>query len=656
MILVFFINGLAFFVMGLAIALETRRPSRLKLVESLWLLAIFAFLRSLVNWMGMFLLIQEQAALAGDNLPLQTAQLLLILLSSISLLQFGTKTISVVTQRYRWLRWIHLALISFWLLAVIQTVYSSSGTSADWLLAADVWSRYLLYVPGAALAGLAVFFHYRVLREMKLPHIARNCLGVVVVFGLQAILAGLVVSPASYFPASFLNESSFLAVVSVPVQVFRTIMTLAITYFIIRTLAVFRVEQDHQLEVATQRRLQAQQEALEAQCRACKEIENWSRKLEDMISAIATAISQPLELKEMLDIARRKALELTGLESCVIFLVDNQRRELRIFEHQGLSQRALRELGRMKFGEGLAGRVAMSGEPIVVENVSEDPRIISNLARESGLQFMASVPLKSKGGLLGVMNLASTSRHSFKPQEVALLIAIGQQVGVAIENAKLYEQLQSMAALEERDRLGRELHDGLAQVLGYLQMKSKAVEGLLSSGQAAQAQAELHEIQEVAQEAYGDVRESILGLRTTITPVVGFIPALTEYLHKFSQQSGIRARLVIDDDAEMEFAPAVEIQLLRIIQEALTNIRKHSQASRAWVRFEADGDGAVITVEDDGRGFDPSCIGQDGQEHFGLQTMRERAEGVGGELDVSTRSGQGTMVIVRLPLSRIGGK
>ncbi len=103
MILVFFINGIAFFVMGLAIGFEARRPSKLKLAQNLWLLAVFAFLRSLANWAEMFLLIQGQATPASDNLPLQTAKVLLLPLSCIFLLQFGTKTISAATQRYRWL-------------------------------------------------------------------------------------------------------------------------------------------------------------------------------------------------------------------------------------------------------------------------------------------------------------------------------------------------------------------------------------------------------------------------------------------------------------------------------------------------------------------------------------------------------------------------
>jgi signal transduction histidine kinase len=384
--------------------------------------------------------------------------------------------------------------------------------------------------------------------------------------------------------------------------------------------------------------------------------------LEDVVNTIAMAISQPLELKEMLDIALRKALELTGLEVGGVYLVDDRTQELMLVAHHGLSQRFVHGIERMKFDEGLTGRAARSGEPIIAEDISEDSRLTRMVVKEEGLKFQASVPLKSKDRVLGVITMASKSHRPFTPQEVTLLTAIGQQIGVAIENARLYERVQGMAASEERDWIGRELHDGLAQVLGYLHLKSKAVEGLLSSGQMAQAQDGLHEIQEVAREAYGDVRESILGLRTTITPSAGLIPTLTEYLHKFSQQSGISARLVIGDDAKhampwMEFAPAVEIQLLRIIQEALTNIRRHSQARRAWVRFEADGEGAaVITVEDDGRGFDPARLGQDGQEHFGLQTMRERAESVGGDLHISTQPGQGMKVVVQLPLGRRGGK
>jgi signal transduction histidine kinase len=651
MILLLFINGLAFFVMGLAVTLETRRPSTLKLAKSLWLLAVFAFLRSLSNWAEMFLFIQGQAAPASDNFSLQTAKALLLPLSTMFLLQFGIKTIIAADQRHLWLRWVPLALISFWLLALIQVIYSSPGASTEWLLAADVWAHYLLYLPGSVLSGLAVFLHSRVLWEMKLPHIARNCIVAAAAFGLKAIVAGLVVPPAPYFPASLLNESSFLAVVGMPVQVFRTIMTLAITYFIVRILEVFEIEQNRQLEVATQQRFQAQQETLEAGRQAREEIEQWSKQLEDVINTIATAISQPLELKEMLDVALRKVLELTGLEVGTVFLADDRARELTLVAYQGLSQRHIQDLRRIKFGEGLVGRVAGSGEPIVVENLSEDPRLISKVTKEEEIRYSANVPLKSKGRVLGIMGLASKNYRQFSPQEVTLLTAIGQQIGVAIENARLYQRVRSLAAEEERGRLAREMHDNLAQTLGYLNLKASITEKRLSSGQIAQAQASLLELKQIAGEAYTDARETIFSLRTTASSELGLLPTLREYLAEYRAHYGVDAQLVVDNESLPEFPADVGIQIICIIQEALTNVRKHAGASRAWVRFEQDGDRVRISVEDDGQGFDPAQVAGEGQRYFGLQIMRERAESVGGDLELDSRPGKGTRLVIRVPLT-----
>ncbi len=684
MVLVFFINGLAFFVMGLAVTLKTHRPSRFKLAEGLWLLAVFAFLRCLANWGEMFLLIQNQAMSTRDNLSLQALKAIMLPLSIVFLFQFVVKSFIAANLRLFWMRWVPFALFSFWLLALIYTMSSSSMISAAWLLAADVWGRYFLYLPASALAGLALFIHSRILREMKLPHIARDCFGAAMALGLKTIVAGMVVSPAPYFPASFLNESSFLAAVGVPVQIFRMVTTLAIAYFFVRMLNVFEIEQKREIEAATQLRFQGQQEALEAQRQAREEIGRWSKKLENMINTITMAINdalsrvdkrastakkygapflflgkagdfqegvsiQPSELREMLNVALHEVLEFTMFEVGGVFIVDDRTKELVLAAHLGLPEKVIQGIERVKFNERLVEKSDRSWELIAIEDICEDSRL-TKMAFEEGLCFSACVPLRFKDKVQGVMYVASISQRPLKPEDKTLLAAIGQQIGVAIESMRLYERVQNLAVLEERDRIGRELHDGLAQVLGYLYMKSKALEELLSSGGAIQAKAKLREIQEVARDAYRDVRESILDLRTTITPGTGLIPTLKEYLHKFSQQSGLRAELVIEGDGYMEFTPAAEIQLLRIIQEGLTNVRKHSQANRAWVRFEPSEEGAVITIEDDGQGFDPSRIGQDGQQHFGLQTIRERAESVGGDVQILVQPGQGTKVVVKLPL------
>jgi len=548
-----------------------------------------------------------------------------------------------------------LALIVLWLLALLPVVYSSSGTSADLLLAAEVLARYFLYVPGAVLAGLAVFLYGRRLSsEMKLPHMARDYIGMAAAFGLKAIVAGLVVPLAPYFPASFLNESSFLAVVGLPVQVFRTITTLAIAYFVVSILKALEVEQNRQMEVAIQQNLQAQQEALEAQRQARAEMEQWNKQLEDMVNTIATAIGQPLELREILNIALHKALELPGLDSGGVFLVDDRAQELVFVAHHGLSQRFVQAVERMKLGEGIAGRSAVSGEPIIVENLSDDPRLTKTIIKEEGIKFHASVPLKSRGRVLGVMNLSSKSHRSFTPQEVIFLTAIGQQIGVAIENARLYQQGRRLAALEERDRLARELHDYLAQALGYLNVKASLMDDLLSKGQLTQAQASLLEMKGIAREAYTDVREGIFSLRTMAAAGLGLLPTLREYLAEYRVHYGLETSLSIDDESLAEFPADVGVQISRIIQEALTNVRKHAQASRAWIRFEPDNTHVRITVEDDGLGFEPAQLTGEGRQYFGLQIMRERAEGVHSSLELHSRPGQGTRIILRVPRA-IGG-
>ena len=216
---------------------------------------------------------------------------------------------------------------------------------------------------------------------------------------------------------------------------------------------------------------------------------------------------------------------------------------------------------------------------------------------------------------------------------------------------QLLQQQRALAALEERERLGRELHDSLGQVLGYVNVQVQAARELFSSGQAATADATLSRLAKVAQEAHADVREYILGMKTSVSPEWGFFPALEQYLQRFSQNYGIQIALSLPDDrAECPFMPAVEVQLLRIIQEALTNVRKHAGARSVQVLFTFSADQAQVLIEDDGCGFDPARLTTSDGQHFGARIMRERAEEVGGTLEVRSAPGQGTKVIVQIPL------
>ena len=221
------------------------------------------------------------------------------------------------------------------------------------------------------------------------------------------------------------------------------------------------------------------------------------------------------------------------------------------------------------------------------------------------------------------------------------------------ENARLQERLLSVAVLEERERLAREMHDHVGQILGYVNTKAQAVRALVEAGHLDEARRQLAQLEEAARQVYADLREAILSLRTAPAPHRPLDQALKEYVRRFSDLSGLPVDLSVDEAVALGALPATsQLHLIRIVQEALTNVRKHARARRAEVRCARDGDVLMIRVSDDGVGFDPSVPGGTG---VGLETMRERAAAVGGVLTVRSAPGAGTTLEVRLRIGRDGG-
>jgi signal transduction histidine kinase len=274
-----------------------------------------------------------------------------------------------------------------------------------------------------------------------------------------------------------------------------------------------------------------------------------------------------------------------------------------------------------------------------------DDRWATFLAK--GEVVLESVHRRGDGTLVPVeLNVRLIERDG---QRLVLTVArdISERKRAEEELRRLNAEVVRLATVAERDRISRELHDGLAQVLGYLSLKGEAAQIAIRTGQLAQAERSVNEIIEVAQRSYAEVREAILDLRTHITQGVGLQAVLDDYLHRFTRDFGIETRLVVANDDSTRFSPAVEVQLLRIVQEALTNVRRHSGAHHTAVRFEGVAEGRCqVVVEDDGQGFEPS---EAWPKSFGLQSMRERAESVGGTIEVASCPGQGTTVVVILP-------
>ncbi|MCH8205795.1 MAG: GAF domain-containing sensor histidine kinase, partial [Chloroflexi bacterium] len=259
-------------------------------------------------------------------------------------------------------------------------------------------------------------------------------------------------------------------------------------------------------------------------------------------------------------------------------------------------------------------------------------------------------PIRYRGEPVGSLYLTEKSGgvpFTASDEEVVRLFA--NQGAVAIHNARLYEQIQALAVETERERISHEMHDGLAQVLSYVNTKAQAVQEFLASGDVSTASEQLSELSEAARDVYGDVREGILALRSSVGAGRSLKEALEEYIEEYQQRfDGTVSMTWGVGSSGFALTPLQEVQLIRIVQEALTNVRKHAEADNIWVSFTHTGDDLHIEVKDDGRGFNPLAVKRGEWPHLGLQTMQERAAAVGGDFEIESEAGRGTTVHARL--------
>ncbi|MBI3977318.1 MAG: GAF domain-containing sensor histidine kinase [Chloroflexi bacterium] len=350
------------------------------------------------------------------------------------------------------------------------------------------------------------------------------------------------------------------------------------------------------------------------------------------------------------------ARTLIGARYSALAVVDG-RGGIARFLTSGLSDTAVAQLGDPPKGRGLLGAVLVEGQAIRCDDLSRDPRSVGFPAGHPAMTTFLGIPIVARGRTLGGLFVVDKEGPAgttpFDGGDVELLELFAAQAAVAIENARLHAEVQALAATVERERIARELHDSLAQALGYIRLRAAAGMDALAAGDRTNAEAAFAGIGETAGDAYADVREAILGLRSRLGPGRDLAGALGEYLGRYRLQTGLAVDLAVADSVgAARLNPAAEVQLLRIVQEALTNVRKHARASRATVTIDlaAGGAGAWLraTIGDNGQGFDPAHVLTG--SHYGLATMRERAESVGGRLTVDALPGRGTRVVAELPL------
>jgi signal transduction histidine kinase len=364
---------------------------------------------------------------------------------------------------------------------------------------------------------------------------------------------------------------------------------------------------------------------------------------------VGRASTSSVELSEMLDEALAAILAVTSAEAAELWLADGGLLNLERF--RGVGAAAFGSRPSFLVGEGLPGTAARASSAIVVHDADLDPRFENEEIAALGLQTFCAIPLRHRMETVGVLAVAARGTTAFaSPEQRRVLEGIGEQIALGVQNARLHERVLDRAVLEERERIARELHDGLAQVLGYINTQTLAVKKLLESRKISEARSALDAMGAVSREVYADVREAIVGLRT---PPKGLIPTIREYLSRLPRMDGCEVELRVGEEAEdVALVPSTEIQLVRIVQEALSNVRKHAGASRVEVIVGVDEKAVGVEVVDDGRGFDPMLLDRTGWPRLGLQTMRERAQSIGGAFEVVSAPGEGTRIAVHVPVSK----
>lgn len=640
----YFICGLSCFALGLVALVERRRDSTLALGQHLHWLGGFALLHSVVAW----------SRLAGELIPGETIRILnnavtffVAPLASLLLLRFGVGLVVDSGPLPSWLRFAPVILIP--LLLTLAHAIVVVITATDPAVAIDAWTRYLLFLPGCLLT--AVGFWRQWLRTRHLKSFSLLLLpSVSIVFLLNGVLYGVFVPQSTHGLAPWINEVWAAEVLSLDIDSWRIVGVLGMTVLVIAAMDVFEVERRHQLATLEAQRIRAQRVASDIRHKARQSAEVW---LDALVST------------------SRRIANMDNVDDVLLHIVERAR-QLMSADSASLGLRQSIDPGddtlSHRFYASAQGTRTLAGDavqnPLVLRAIHEqrplrypqdapvgEPEWYCPVCEQT-VRANAVVPLRLEQTVIGALWVESFDDTTFSAADLVDLGHLGDQSVIALEHATMAARLQSVAVIEERARIAREMHDSLAQILGYLGLEVQTLEALARQGATDQLLEQLQAARTTIKSAQADVRENILSLRTTLAGDMGLYAALQEYVDEFSVQTGIQAVLDHPTGDAPPLAPLAETQLVRIVQEALTNVRKHAGARRVEVNLRVHDEHLRLQIVDDGAGFDPAQVA--GNRHFGLHTMRERAESAGGVLVIHARPGQGTRVELVLPLVAIG--
>jgi two-component system nitrate/nitrite sensor histidine kinase NarX len=377
-----------------------------------------------------------------------------------------------------------------------------------------------------------------------------------------------------------------------------------------------------------------------------------TQQLAALSQVIATA-SRSLELETVARTALDQSLEVIGVETGGLWLIDEASGDLHLTVSHGMSERMQREVRILRGENSITGRAAITGQIIALEDITRVPQIVHAVAIHDGVRSIVAVPIKVRARVIGVLDMLTRALRTFTPEEIALLTSIGQQIGIAVDSLRLMyqvrEQTQRVASLQERERIGVELHDGLLQTLGYLYLKMDVLEAQASAAGLPEIAKQLAAQRDVLDRAAQELRQSIANLHDLPAPPLAVQTALSEMVKEFMRESTMRVTLQADAEP-CWLAADKTIHLVRLAREALSNAERHGRARHATVTFQTQDGRGELWITDDGTGFNLSVAPTDERKHFGMSVMKARAASIGGTLRVESAPMRGARVGVEWQL------
>jgi PAS domain S-box-containing protein len=360
---------------------------------------------------------------------------------------------------------------------------------------------------------------------------------------------------------------------------------------------------------------------------------------------VTTVASTSLDLDTVLKRSLDRVLVVMETDLVMVHLFDETNGILHLVaSREGPPGDALQAVS-VPMDNGLVGCVVEQGKPLIVSNIATGPRPLLAISDADPRAYLG-VPMRARGQVLGVLSVVGEVGQQFDPEEVTLLDTIADQIGVAVENARLYQKAEQLAVMKERSRLARELHDSVTQALYSMTLLAEAGQRLVASGNHERVENYLARLGEAAQQSLKEMRLLVHELRPPVLEKEGLVGALQQRLDAVEGRSGVETRLRVEEP--LELPSLVEEELYRIAQEALNNALKHAAATLVTIHIRADDQEVELEVVDNGIGFNPATVSYRGG--VGLASMRERAEGLEGSFTILAAPGEGTRVKIRLPL------